>query len=243
MTDTTTDVAVTAPTLPVPRLARPHAVVLLSGGIDSTVALTLYDAMMYRVTAVSVDYGQRHHRELAAAAEIAEMLGAAHVVVPMPFLGSYLPGSALTDHTVRVPHGHYADRSMAATVVPNRNAIMANIAAGIAIAHGADVLALGVHAGDHPVYPDCRPEWVTALRRLVAVGNDRPVRVEAPFVRHTKTAVVSVGHRLGAPLHLTWSCYEGRETHCGRCGTCVERREAFAGAGVTDPTIYGYGPA
>lgn len=214
------------------------SVVLLSGGMDSTTALAvaLDDRHTVKV-AVSVDYGQRHRRELDAAAAIAARYGIEHVVVQLAIPGG-LAGSALTDPDVPVPHGHYADASMKATVVPNRNAIMANIAAGIAISRGADTIVLGVHAGDHPIYPDCRPAFVDALRALLEAANDPPVRVFAPFLHNTKTDIAGIGNVLRAPLDLTWSCYQGGDVHCGRCGTCVERREAFTEAGVTDPTVY-----
>lgn len=219
-----------------------HSVVVLSGGLDSTTLLALHHATGSQVTAVSVDYGQRHRRRetAAAAAVVATYPGVEHLIVDLAPLAGLLGGSALTDEAVPVPEGHYAAPSMAATVVPNRNAILANIAVGIAVARKADTVALGFHAGDHPIYPDCRPAFVSALNTCVAVANDgyHTPLVEAPFVTWTKAQIVALGHRLGAPLHLTWSCYQGGERHCGRCGTCVERAEAFTVAGVPDPTRY-----
>lgn len=217
-----------------------HTVVVASGGIDSTAAMALYAARRHDLTAVTIDYGQRHRREIDAAAAVAAHYGADHVVADLAGLGALLFGSALTSPEVDVPLGHYAAPSMAATVVPNRNAILANVAAGIAVARKADAVVLGVHAGDHPVYPDCRPEFIAALNESVAAataGYHTP-RVEAPFVWWSKTEVVALGAALGAPLGLTWSCYQGGDVHCGECGTCVERREAFALAEVTDPTVY-----
>lgn len=213
-------------------------VVLLSGGMDSTVALAhVRDIGGEVAAAVSIDYSQRHRRELDAAALVARFYGVEHVVVRVDIPGG-LAGSALTDPGVQVPHGHYADESMRATVVPNRNAIMANIAAGIGISRGAQTVVLGVHAGDHPIYPDCRPGFVDALRALLHVANEPAVDVYAPFVTQTKTEIAALGARLAAPLHLTWSCYEGEMEHCGACGTCVERAEAFRDAGLADPTAY-----
>lgn len=215
-----------------------HTVVVASGGLDSTVALALYASRRHRLTTVSINYGQRHRRELDAAADVAEHYGADHILVDVPTLGAVLGGSALTDPGVDVPLGHYAAPSMAATVVPNRNAILANIAVGIAVARKADTVALGVHAGDHPIYPDCRPAFLAALNECVAAataGYHTPA-VEAPFLTWTKDEVVRLGAMLRAPLILTWSCYQGGPMHCGRCGTCVERREAFDLAGVADPT-------
>lgn len=217
-----------------------HTIVVLSGGIDSTVVMALAKARGDEVTAVTIDYGQRHRREIDAAADVARHYFARHQVVNLAGLAAVLGGSALTDPTVDVPHGHYALPSMAATVVPNRNAILANVAVGVAVAVKADSIALGVHAGDHPVYPDCRPAFVDALAACVAAGNAgyHAPRVEAPFVHMTKAAVVALGIQLQAPLGRTWSCYEGGDVHCGRCGTCVERHEAFELAGVGDPTLY-----
>lgn len=215
-------------------------VVLASGGVDSTAALALCAARGAGLVPVTVDYGQRHRREIAAARQVADYYGADHIVVEAPGLAAVLAGSALTDPDVPVPEGHYAAPSMAATVVPNRNAILANLAVGVAVARKADQVVLGVHAGDHPIYPDCRPEFVDALNtcvRVATAGYHTPT-VVAPFVHWTKAQVVALAARLGAPLDLTWSCYQGRDVHCGRCGTCVERREAFTDAGVTDPTVY-----
>lgn len=220
-----------------------HTVIVASGGMDSTTAMALHHALGGQLTALSVDYGQRHRREIEAAAAVAGHYRARHIIVDVPGLAAVLSGSALTDPHIPVPHGHYAAPSMAATVVPNRNAILAAIAVGAAQSLKADAVVLGVHAGDHPVYPDCRPQFVDALNTLVAVathGYHTP-RVEAPFVHLSKTAVCALGARLGAPLHLTWSCYTGGDVHCGRCGTCVERREAFEQAAIPDPTAYAAG--
>jgi 7-cyano-7-deazaguanine synthase len=141
-----------------------------------------------------------------------------------------------------VPHGHYAAPNMAITVVPNRNAILLSISYGVAVAEGAEVVATGVHAGDHFVYPDCRPEFIKAfdeMQKTAVEGfGDGLLRLYAPFVEWSKADIVATGARLDVPYADTWSCYEGGEVHCGECGTCVERREAFQLAGVQDPTIY-----
>lgn len=217
-----------------------RALVVLSGGMDSTAALALAVASGRDVHTLSVDYGQRHRRELDAAAAVAARYRVAHRVVDLSGLRAVLGGSALTDDDVDVPLGHYAAPSMAATVVPNRNAILANVAVGAAMALKADAVVLGVHAGDHPIYPDCRPEFVAALNAAVAAGTagHHQVRVEAPFVHLSKAAICALAVQLGAPLELTWSCYQGGDLHCGQCGTCTERREAFTLAGATDPTTY-----
>lgn len=219
-----------------------YAIVVLSGGMDSTTALhhTLRAYPGEQVDAVSVDYGQRHARELQFARLTCDRLGVRHDVADLSDVGRLLTGSALTDDAVDVPHGHYAEPSMAATVVPNRNALLASAAAAVAVARQARLLVLGVHAGDHPIYPDCRPEFVAAFGRMLRVATEgyADVRVEAPFVHMPKHGIAALGDALGVDWTTTWSCYEGGKVHCGQCGTCVERIEAFDLAGVDDPTEY-----
>ena len=221
---------------------RTAAVVTVSGGLDSVTLAHLLAADGLELTLVSFDYGQRHLRELDFARACAERLGAPHHVVDLRSAGALLSGSALTDDAVEVPDGHYTDESMKATVVPNRNAIFLSVAVGLAVASGAEVVAVAVHAGDHPIYPDCRPEFVHAFEKAARVGNEGfghpAMRVEAPFLHLDKVDIVKRGAALGVPFAETWSCYRGGERHCGRCGTCVERREAFELAGVPDPTAY-----
>ncbi len=219
---------------------KPLAALAFSGGMDSTTLAAHYFGLGYDLLLLSFDYGQRHARELEAARTIAAHYGAEHHVVDLTAVGALMPGSALTDRTVDVPEGHYAAESMRATVVPNRNAIMANVAAGIASARGALVVALGIHAGDHAVYPDCRPAFLDALQASVRAALDgfpTPI-VEAPFLHLSKTDIARASVRLDAPVRLSWSCYKGGAAHCGRCGTCVERHEAFVDAGLVDPTRY-----
>jgi 7-cyano-7-deazaguanine synthase len=218
--------------------SRRRDLVLLSGGLDSTVATAFSHHEGYAAACLSVDYGQRHARELAAARAVAEHYQLPHYVLDMASWGRSLTGSALTDRAVPVPHGHYADESMASTVVPNRNAVLIMAAAGLALTVDCTTVIIGVHAGDHPVYPDCRSEFVTAIDHTAWLGTGGRVRVGAPFVHRDKTAIVRHGVQLDAPLGLSWSCYEGGPEHCGACGTCVERAEAFALAGVADPTTY-----
>lgn len=215
-------------------------VILASGGMDSTTLAAHFAYEGHDLVMLSFDYGQRHVRELDAAREVARWYGADHHVIDLRTTGVLLTGSALTDTSVTVPDGHYAAATMRATVVPNRNAIMANIAAGVASSLKADVIGLGVHAGDHAVYPDCRPAFVHALQALLdtALEGFHVPMVQAPFVHLSKGEVALIGSRLQAPLHLSWSCYKGGERHCGTCGTCVERKEAFGEAGVSDPTEY-----
>jgi len=223
------------------------AIICFSGGMDSTTLATMYLKSGYTLGLLSFDYGQRHGRkELQAARAVADHLAGlniapvSHQVMDLSHLGDLLTGSALTDPEFEVPDGHYTDESMRVTVVPNRNAIMANIAIAVASSAEADVIAMGMHAGDHAVYPDCRPEFVKSLRQTMthALKGFHTPRLETPFLHKDKTFIAETGGLLHAPLHLSWSCYKGREIHCGKCGTCVERREAFELAGMTDPTEY-----
>jgi 7-cyano-7-deazaguanine synthase len=214
------------------------ALVVLSGGMDSVTALAFTRTVHTdQVHALTVDYGQRHDREIIAAEVQATRFADRHDVLSLRRIGTLLEGSALTD-TVPVPEGHYSDDTMRATIVPNRNAILANIAAGIAVSRGLDAIVLGVHAGDHPIYPDCRPEFVTALQQLLSVANDHQVRVEAPFLNTDKAGILRVGLALGVDYADTWTCYQGRDRACGRCGSCVERLEAFSNIGIEDPLEY-----
>lgn len=212
--------------------------VLFSGGMDSTALLAQTVGQGGEVQAVSINYGQRHAKELSSAAAVADRMGVRWNVVDLSVLAQSLT-SALTG-SAEVPHGHYAEDNMTATVVPNRNAIMLMVAVGIAASRGLDRVATAVHAGDHPIYPDCRPEFVEAASHAAQLGTAGlgDVRIVAPFVNITKADIVSLGREYGAPFELSWSCYEGGEVHCGRCGTCVERAEAFHLAGEADPTTY-----
>lgn len=220
-------------------MADATAVLAFSGGMDSTTLAADY-ARGHNLVLLSVDYGQRHVRELDAAGDIAGALRAEHHVIDLRSVGSLLTGSALSDPSVDVPDGHYTSPSMRVTVVPNRNAIIAGVAVGVAVARRAEVVALGVHAGDHPIYPDCRPEFVSALDTLTRIANEghNPPRIEAPYLTWTKADIATHAKEIGAPVHLSWSCYRGGRYHCGTCGTCVERREAFTTAGIPDPTVY-----
>ncbi|WP_235018384.1 7-cyano-7-deazaguanine synthase QueC [Thermomonospora echinospora] len=217
--------------------------VIASGGLDSTtLAYWLKAEGTQQLTLLGVDYGQRHRVELSYLKRTAAKLGAWHVQLGVPDLGKLLAGSALTDPQVQVPSGHYTDVSMRATVVPNRNALLLDLAVGLAISAKADAVAFGAHAGDQPIYPDCRPAFVDAYTRMAAVANEGFLtvgfKVVAPFLTWTKADIVRVAAALGVPFGDTWSCYRGDTWHCGRCGTCAERKKAFARAGLVDPTHY-----
>jgi 7-cyano-7-deazaguanine synthase len=206
--------------------------VLLSGGLDSLVALAVEMDWDSRPAALSVSYGQRHRLELSRARVIAAHYGVPHYVLDLTSWGA-LVRSSLTDAAVPVPHGHYADPAMAATIVPNRNATLLMAAAGIAQSQGRSAVVIGVHGGDLPVYPDCRPDFIDAADVAVGLATEGAVSIRAPFLGISKTEVVRLGLQLGAPLDLSYSCYEGRALACGECGACVERAEAFADAGVS----------
>lgn len=213
-------------------------VAIHSGGMDSTVLLYHLRAEGYDVAALSVDYGQRHRRELESAKTICALLGVQHEVVDLTGVTRLLGGSALTDASVEVPEGHYKQETMKATVVPNRNMLMLSAAICWAVSLKARFVAYGAHGGDHAIYPDCRPEFAEAMDRAARLADWNTVGVISPFIRMTKADIARRGAELVVPFELTWSCYKGGERHCGRCGTCVERAEAFAEAGVADPTFY-----
>lgn len=209
-------------------------VLILSGGLDSTTLLYRLLKEGKEVEALSFNYGQRHKKELAMAAETCKRLNIAHKVVDITFLRELLDNSALTGN-IAVPQGHYADENMKLTIVPNRNMILASIAIGRAVNNGAGEVALGVHAGDHAIYPDCRPEFLEALRAIAKIANYQPVEIYAPFSNIDKGGIVAEGIKLGVDYGLTWTCYSGLEEPCGKCGSCVERAEAFAKNNVKDP--------
>jgi 7-cyano-7-deazaguanine synthase len=214
-------------------------IVICSGGLDSVSLAHRIAAEQQLIGLLSFDYGQRHRKELDYAAACAERLGVPHQIIDIRPIGSHLTGSALTDN-IDVPDGHYAEETMKATVVPNRNAIMLAIAFGLAAAQKADAVAVAVHGGDHFIYPDCRPGFIDAFQVMqdAALDGYASVKLQAPYVNATKADIVTDGAKHGTPFAETWSCYKGGARHCGRCGTCVERREAFHLAGVADPTDY-----
>ncbi len=222
------------------------ALVVCSGGLDSV-------TLAYKVakegslsSLLSFDYGQRHNKEIDFAARCAKQLNTPHIVIDLSQVGSQLTGSALTDD-IDIPDGHYAEESMKVTVVPNRNAIMMTIAFGLATSQKADAVAMAVHGGDHFIYPDCRPEFIEAfatmqnfaLEGLNETSNsNNNIELYTPYLHKDKTEIARDSAKYNVPVADTWSCYKGQDQHCGRCGTCVERREAFHLAGLKDPTEY-----
>ena len=213
--------------------------VALSGGLDSTVLLYFMLKQGRDTLAVSFSYGQKHDKELIFAQRQCETLGVTHTVVDLTGVGALLAvGGCSLLGSDKIPEGHYEDSSMRSTVVPNRNMIMLSIAGGIAMANDFDSLAIGAHAGDHCVYPDCRPAFMSAMQTAFSLADWKALTLVTPFIDKTKADIVSLGAELGVPFVDTWSCYKGGELHCGLCGTCVERKEAFDQSGVTDPTEY-----
>jgi 7-cyano-7-deazaguanine synthase len=199
------------------------SVLLLSGGLDSTVLLAWEVADGNRPYCVGFDYGQRHRKELLAARKIAAHYGCHYIQEPIPRVPL---GGGCIGGDMPVPHAHYADPVQSITVVPNRNMVMLSVAAAIAVRHRKDRVIFAAHRGDSAIYPDCRPEFVAALDAAMSLGCG--VRVEAPFLEKTKRKIVELGHALSVPFDLTWTCYEGGESPCGKCGACCEREEALS---------------
>jgi len=220
-------------------------VAIVSGGLDS---ITMLYKLLFqdnrRPFVLSFDYGQRHVREISAAGEVCNLLGIEQRVFDFTDFGwiTELSGSALVDDTVVVPEGHYAAETMKATVVPNRNMAMISIAAAFCISIKGDYVATAIHSGDHAIYPDCRPGFIQAMRSAIRIANEGFVHpnfhIYTPFILQSKTDIATLAQVLAVPIEKTWSCYNGREQHCGRCGTCVERQEALHNAGVPDLTPY-----
>lgn len=219
-------------------MAARSTVLVLSGGLDSSTLLYHLLAQGDVVRAMSVHYGQRHAREIDAAKELCRRRGVEHQTADLRTITGFLGKNSLSDTSVPVPDGHYEQESMKITIVPNRNMIMLSVAIGWAVSLQADAVAYGAHAGDHAIYPDCRPEFAAAMAEAARLCDWHQIELLRPFVGMSKKEIVQRGAELGVPLELTWSCYKGGTVHCGTCGTCVERKEAFELAGVKDPTVY-----
>ncbi len=213
-------------------------VVVLSGGLDSSVLAAALKHEGRELKAISVNYGQRHNRELVAARDVCDYLAIEHRICDLSDLRQFMSGSSQTDARVAVPHGHYAAENMKLTVVPNRNMILLAVAGAWAISTKSDSIAYAAHGGDHAIYPDCRETFVAPFAEALRNADWHPVEVERPFLGKTKAEIVDIGNELHFPMGRTYSCYEGGAVHCGRCGTCAERAGAFAAAGVPDPTEY-----
>ena len=211
---------------------------LLSGGMDSVTALHWARAEHEVVGAVSFDYGAKHnHREIPLAAWHCAQSGVKHDIIDLDFVNR-LFASDLLKSGGDVPEGHYADENMKKTVVPFRNGIMLSIACGLAESREAETLVIAAHAGDHAIYPDCRESFMQSMGSAMREGTYAKVELLRPFVHIDKAGIAKLGASLGVDYGKTWSCYKGGEVHCGKCGTCVERIEAFELAGLDDPTVY-----
>ena len=212
------------------------SIIVLSGGMDSTTLLYEYQSRI--ALAVSFDYGSNHNqRELAFAALHCERLGIKHLIIPLDFIHRYFHSSLLSGAEA-VPEGNYDDENMRSTVVPFRNGIMLAVAAGLAEDNGLQQIMMANHAGDHAIYPDCRPAFVQAMDEAVHAGTYNGVRLFTPYTNLTKGEIARRGKTLGIDYSETWSCYKGGEHHCGKCGTCTERIDALREAGVEDKTVY-----
>ncbi|WP_252109203.1 MULTISPECIES: 7-cyano-7-deazaguanine synthase QueC [unclassified Halomonas] len=216
----------------------PATVVIYSGGMDSFTVLHRALKEELSVHALSFDYGQRHRRELDTARKVCETLAIPHQVVDIRAIHGLIDNSALTDAAATMPDADYAEENLQATVVPNRNMILLSLAIAKAVNIGAGRVDYGAHGGDHVLYPDCRPAFVDAMRHAAAIANFEPVEVHAPYLGATKAEILREGLAMGLDYRDTWTCYEGRELACGRCGSCRERLAAFAENGVTDPIEY-----
>ena len=213
-----------------------NSAIIVSGGMDSITLL--YDHKDEIALGISFDYGSNHNaREIPFAKMHCERLGIKHITINLDFMHQYFKWSLL-DGAEAIPEGHYADDNMKSTVVPFRNGIMLAIAIGIAESNNLDQVFIANHGGDHTIYPDCRPEFINAIDAAATAGTYNNVKVIAPYTKITKSDIARIGKRLGIDYAETWSCYKGGEVHCGKCGTCVERKEALAEAGIEDKTIY-----
>ena len=209
------------------------ALLIYSGGLDSTTLLYEYRDSI--ALAVTFDYGSKHNaREIECARENCRRLGIRQLVIPLGFIGQYFKSDLLLSGG-EIPEGSYADENMKSTVVPFRNGIMLAVAAGLAESYGLDAIMLANHSGDHAIYPDCRPAFIDAFAAAVEAGTYNGVKVISPYCQITKRDIALRGKALGIDYSLTYSCYKGGEKHCGKCGTCTERKEALEGF---DPTEY-----
>lgn len=215
---------------------KKNSVIIVSGGMDSITLL--YDHKDEIALGISFDYGSNHNaREIPFAKMHCERLGIKHITINLDFMHQYFK-SSLLDGADAIPEGHYADDNMKSTVVPFRNGIILSIAIGIAESNNLDQVFIANHGGDHTIYPDCRPEFIKAIDSAANAGTYNNVKVIAPYTQITKSDIARIGKKLGINYTETWSCYKGGEKHCGKCGTCVERKEALAEAGIEDCTIY-----
>lgn len=215
-----------------------NIIVLLSGGVDSVTSL--YHSMKdFNVVAnLTFDYGSKHNKkELEMSVFHSQKLNLKHHIIKLDFIGDLFE-SALLKSGGEIPEGHYEDNSMRKTVVPFRNGIMLSIATGLAESIEAKAIVIAAHTGDHAIYPDCRDDFMNSMEQTISYGTYDDIKLLRPFIGLDKSKIIKIGDELNIDYKKTWSCYKGNEIHCGKCGTCVERREAFIKAGVEDPTVY-----
>jgi 7-cyano-7-deazaguanine synthase len=215
-------------------------VVIYSGGMDSFTVLNKALKNGLEVFPLTFNYGQRHIKEIEYVRKVCKKLNLNHEIVDISAINHLLQGSALTSD-IDVPEGHYAEESMKATVVPNRNMIMLSLAIGYAISKKTYKVYFGSHSGDHAIYPDCRPEFVEKMNAVAKIANYQLVEITTPYLNKDKGQILADGLKMGLDYSQTWTCYNGRENACGKCGSCVERLEAFANNGAIDPLIYEIG--
>ena len=212
------------------------SLIILSGGMDSVTLL--YDKKDEIAVAVTFDYGSNHNkREEEFAKYHCEKLGIEHIIIPLTFIHDYFK-SSLLEGASAIPDGHYEDETMKSTVVPFRNGIMLSVACGIAESRELEKVLIANHFGDHAIYPDCRKGFIDAMSEAMRNGTYKGITIDAPYTNITKTDIAKIGKSLGIAYSKTYSCYKGGEKHCGKCGTCVERKEALRDAGIEDPTEY-----
>lgn len=212
------------------------ALIIVSGGMDSITMLHEYAEEI--ALAVTFDYGANHaQREIPMAELHCQRLGIRHIIIPLAFMSQYFESSLLSGADA-IPEGHYEDENMKSTVVPFRNGIMLSIACGIAESNGLKRVMIANHGGDHAIYPDCRKEFIDAMSQAMQFGTYEHITIDAPYTTITKTDIARHGKALGLDYTETWSCYKGGKKHCGKCGTCVERKEALRDAGIEDHTEY-----
>ena len=215
---------------------KKDCLIVLSGGMDSVTMLHDYKNRI--ALAVTFDYGSNHNaREAECAARQCQALGIEHLVILLSFMGQYFK-SSLLEGADAVPDADYAEDNMKSTVVPFRNGIMLSVACGLAESRGLQHVMLANHGGDHAIYPDCRPDFIRSMSAAMQFGTYPHIDILAPYTDLTKADIARIGRRIGVDYSLTYSCYRGGERHCGRCATCMERREAMAEAGIDDPTVY-----
>lgn len=218
-------------------MSKPKAVVIYSGGMDSFTLLNRVIKDGYDVYALTFNYGQKHVKEVEVASTVCQQLNVPHKILDISPINQLMQSSSLVGD-IDVPEGHYQADNMKSTMVPNRNMILLSLAIGYAVDIKASKVYYGAHAGDHAIYPDCRPEFVHAMNDVAQIANYEPITIETPYLNSSKGEILKDGLSMNLTYENTWTCYNGRERACGKCGACVERLEAFADNNATDPVEY-----